>query len=167
MEAAMPTPGPEMDRLHMVVDGQWDMAVTYAPSPMMPAGGTATGQERSYPGPGGFSVVIESSATGPEDFSFKAMGVIVWDAADGAYRLYWFTSISPVAALFTGSWEGEDLTFAGTETVLGQVLSSRHRLSNIKPDSFDYAIDIGPSSDMLDRAITIRYSRAGHQGQLP
>lgn len=162
MTIEIPKPAPEMDRLLKVVEGRWDMTVTYAPGPLMPDGGMATGQERSDPGPGGFSVVIDSSSTGPLDFAFKAIGIITWDAVKGAYQLYWFTSISQVAALFTGKWEGEELSFVGTETVLGQTLSSRHRLSNIKPDSFGYAIDLGPSPDQLERAITIQYSRADH-----
>jgi hypothetical protein len=160
MEQTIPKPAAEIDRLLKILDGRWNMKVTYAPSPLLPEGGDATGQETSSSGPGGFSVVVDTLATGPGEFAFKAMGFIIWDDAEGVYRLYWFSSISPVASLFTGTWEDKDLSFVGTETIMGQTMSSRHRISNIKPDSFDYAIDMGPSSDKLERAITIQYSRA-------
>ena len=160
MAMAPPNPAGEMNRLLGVVEGRWDLAVTYAPSPFLPDGGEARGNERTYSGPGGYSAVIDAVATGPGAFEFKGIGAIVWDSTEVKYKLYWFSSISPTASLFDGEWEGEDLTFVGRENILGQTLSSRHRLSNIEPDAFDYAIDLGPSPDRLERAITIRYTRA-------
>lgn len=160
MTVAIPKPAEEMDRLLRILDGEWKLAATYAPSPMMPEGGQATGEEISYAGPGGFSVMFDTAVQGPGDFVFNARGIIVWDDTGSVYRLYWFSSISPVASLLTATWEDDALSFVGTESIMGQTLSSRHRLSNIKDDSFDYAIDLGPSPDRLERAISIQYSRA-------
>lgn len=43
--AAASSTGAEMSRLFRVVEGAWQTAVVYALSPMMPEGGTATGEE--------------------------------------------------------------------------------------------------------------------------
>lgn len=152
-------PSQEMDRLVQVLDGRWDMAVTYQPSETAPQGGTFTGHEISRRGPGGFSVLVESTSQGPAG-SFEGFGTIHWSTDERAYKLHWFTNLSSAPAVFTGRWEGSTLIFNGTETMMGQALASRHSITNIKSDSFHYIIDMGPTSAQLKTVITIDYTRA-------
>src|ERR671919_975348 len=139
MTEIMTKPAQEMDRLIELLDGRWDMAVTYESSEMAPQGGSFTGQEISRRGPGGFSVLVESTSQGPAG-PFEGFGTIHWSAEERAYKLHWFTNVSPIPAVFTGKWEGNDLVFNGTEIMMGRALASRHRITNIKPDSFHYVI---------------------------
>jgi len=159
MAEAQPKPAGEMEQLVKLLNGRWDMAVTYEPGEMAAQGFTGTGREVSRPGPGGFSVLVESTSSSPAG-TFEGFGMIHWSAREQAYTLHWFTNAAPVPAMFTGKWKGADLVFVGTETMMGKELASRHSITNIRPGSFDYAIDMGPTAAALKRFITIHYTSA-------
>jgi hypothetical protein len=148
----------EMEKLIGVVEGRWTTYVTIAPGPTLPDGGTSKGEEESRVGPGRASIILETRADG-DDGPFEGAGFIVWHQADRCYDLHWLTTLSPEPGLLRGSWEGEAATFEGFEYVAGQRLASCHRIFDIEPDSFGYTIDLGPTAETLQRAMTIRYER--------
>jgi Protein of unknown function (DUF1579) len=152
------TPTPEMKRVIDMLEGRWDMALTFAPGPMAPEGGTGKGQETSRPGPGGLSLLIETSASGPTG-PYDAGGIIEWSPDEHVYKLHWVSSLSHVGSYFDGTWVGDDLVFSGTEHVMGQAFASRHSITNIRPDAFLYTIDIGPTHEQRKRTITIDYTK--------
>lgn len=151
-------PAPEMTRLIELLDGHWDTSITYAPSERAPEGGTGEGQETSRPGPGGLSLLIETSSNGPSG-PYEAGGIIEWSPSEQVYKLHWMTSMSQVGSHFEGRWVGEDLVFDGTEAIMGETFASRHSITDIRSDAFLYTIDLGPTPEQLRRAITIEYSR--------
>lgn len=151
-------PTPEMERLVELLAGRWDLAITFAPGPMAPEGGIGEGQETSRPGPGGLSLLIETSSRGPAG-PYDAGGIIEWSPSEHVYKLHWVNSLSHVGSYFDGTWVGDDLVFSGTEHIMGQAFASRHSLNNIRPDAFLYTIDIGPTHDQLERTVTIDYTK--------
>jgi hypothetical protein len=152
------TPTPELQRLAALLAGTWNLAVTYAPGPLAPEGGTGTGQETSRPGPGGLSLFIETTAGGPAG-QYEAGGIIEWSATQRVYKLHWVSSLSHVGSYFDGTWVEEDLVFSGTENLMAQAFASRHAITNIRPDAFLYTIDIGATHDQLERTITIEFTK--------
>jgi hypothetical protein len=152
------TPTPEMQRLAALLAGTWDMTLTYAPGPLAPEGGTGTGHETSRPGPGGLSLLIETTSGGPAG-QYDAGGIIEWSATQLVYKLHWVSSLSHVGSYFDGTWVEEDLVFNGTEHLMGQAFASRHTITNIRPGAFLYTIDIGATHDQLERTITIEYTK--------
>lgn len=165
LEETMPlegplSPVPEMARLIELLDGEWDTSITYAPSDTAPDGGTGEGQETSRPGPGGLSLLIETSSQGPSG-PYEAGGIIEWSPSERVYKLHWMTSLSHVGSHFDGAWVGDDLVFNGTENIMGEAFASRHSITDIQSDAFLYTIDMGPTPDRLQRTITIEYTRRG------
>jgi hypothetical protein len=152
------TPTHEMRRLGALLVGTWDLALTYAPGPLAPEGGTGTGRETSRPGPGGLSLLIETTAGGPAG-QYEAGGIVEWSAAEDVYKLHWVSSVSHVGSYFDGTWVGADLVFDGTENLLGQAFASRHAITNIRTNTFLYTVDIGATHDQLERTITIEYTK--------
>lgn len=151
-------PTPEMKRLVELLTGGWDMTLTYAPGPLAPEGGTGTGQETSRPGPGGLSLLIETTSGGPAG-TYDAGGIIDWSPAERVYKLHWVNNLSHEASYFDGTWVGDDLVFNGTERIMGHAFASRHSITNIRPDGFLYTIDMGPTHEQLERTITIEYTK--------
>jgi hypothetical protein len=149
---------PEMRRLLVLLVGTWDTALTYAPGPLAPEGGTGTGEETMRPGPGGLSLFIETTAGGPAG-TYEAGGIIEWSPTERVYKLHWVSSVSDVGSYFDGTWVVEDLVFDGTENLMGQAFASRHSITNIRTDAFLYTVDIGPTHDQLERTITIEFTR--------
>ena len=150
---------PELQRLGAVLEGSWATTVKYERGPSG-AGGTGSGKETVRRGPGDQSLIIETTSTGPNG-EFSGLGVITWSKRESAYKLHWFTNLSPYASEFTGVWSGESIIFNGREWVGETELSSRHAISNIADGAFDYAIDMGPSATELMRTTTMRYRRVG------
>jgi hypothetical protein len=151
-------PSPEMQRLAALLTGTWDTTLTYAPGPLAPEGGTGTGQETSRPGPGGLSLLIETTAGGPAGL-YEAGGIIEWSATQHLYKLHWVSSLSHVGSYFDGTWVDEDLVFNGTENLMGQAFASRHTITDIRTDAFLYTIDVGATHEQLERTITIEYAK--------
>jgi hypothetical protein len=152
------TPTAEMQRLAALLAGTWDLAVTYAPGPLAPEGGTGTGQETSRRGPGGLSLFVETTAGGPAG-QYEAGGIIEWSATQQVYKLHWVSSLSHVGSYFDGAWVEGDLVFTGTENLMGQAFASRHAITNIRTDAFLYTIDIGATHDQLERTIAIEFTK--------
>lgn len=155
-------PAPEIQKVIDLLDGRWNLEITYEKNDYNPEGGTATGSETSRPGPGGFSLIFQTDSgdEGKASEEFAALGIIEWSPAENVYSLHWLNSLSPTSAFFKGSWEGDNLVFNGRESLMGPELASRHSLTEIQSDNFVYTIDMGPSPDKLQRVITIKYTKA-------
>jgi hypothetical protein len=150
----------ELKQLSEVIGGSWNTVVTYEPTPASPKGGTGAGSESVRVGPGGQSLIIETSSKSNSG-EFRGLGVITRSKPNEGYKLHWFTSASPHASEFIGKWHGQSVVFDGREWVGEQEMASRHSITNIKQNSFDYAIDMGPSPDKLRRTATLRFTKAG------
>ncbi len=158
----MPKPAPEIERLLQQLQGRWTTDEKHEPSEMLPQGGTGKGQEAIRPGPGKMSIIAEYSSQGPMG-EFAGIGLITWDPTAHVYRLHWTDNTGPGVTVTTGKWEGKDLVFNGTDTMMGKKLFSRHAFTELTPTAFTYTIDMGPTATQLKRAMTIKYTKVDMQ----
>ncbi|MEO5937043.1 MAG: DUF1579 family protein [Terriglobales bacterium] len=154
----MPKPAPEMERLIKQLEGRWTTEEKHEPSEMLPQGGTGQGQEQIRPGPGRLSMIVEYSSQGPMG-EFSGIGLITWGPAARVYRLYWTDNTNPALTMMTGRWEGKDIVFSGSETMMGKKVFTRHAITELTPNAFTYTIDTGQTAAQLKRAMTFKYTR--------
>ncbi|HUS20044.1 MAG TPA: DUF1579 family protein [Terriglobales bacterium] len=155
---AMPKPAPEIERITNMLQGRWETEEKHEPSEIVPQGGTGKGVEAIRPGPGGLSLISEYQSEGPGGI-FAGFGLMTWDSAAKVYHIHWTDNTAPGVSVMTGKWEGKDLVFTGSETMMGKKLFSRHAFTELAPTTFIYTIDMGPALTQLKRAVTIKYSK--------
>jgi hypothetical protein len=108
--AAMPQPGPEHQKLHMLA-GKWEGEEDLRPSPWGP-GGRAIGRYDMRVAVDGFFVVQDYEEEKDGRVVFRGHGVYGWDANDKVYTWFWVDSMGQMpAGPSRGRWEGDTLTF--------------------------------------------------------
>lgn len=106
-EMQIPKPGPEMAKLNFLM-GSWTMTAEYLKSPMVPEGMKQTGWYKAQTGPGGFSVIVDFEADGPQ---WNEIGheILTWSPKKNAYVVYTVGNGFPDAVVGMGHWEGGNL----------------------------------------------------------
>lgn len=157
----MPKPAPEMEKLIRQFAGTWSTHEKHEPNPMMPKGGEGSGSTTFRAGPGGNSLIEDyksQSAMG----TFQGHGVVWWDAQAGGYRSVWCDTMTPRCDVSKGvvKWQGDTMVSDPEEMDMGgQKMVMRGTYSEIKPGSFTFAMDVGPSVAQLKRGMTIHYTK--------
>jgi Protein of unknown function (DUF1579) len=152
----MPKPAAEMKELRDFI-GVWTTDEKFEPSPMMPAGGTATGTNTARLGPGGFSVLMDQrskSSMGP----FVGHGVFTWDPNDKVYRFVWTDSMSPGMVIETGRKEGDTLVFTGEMMMMGKKMAVKDVMSDRTPTSYTLTSYMNDGSGEK-KAMTIKFTK--------
>ena len=164
------TPTAEMKRVVDLLAGRWDMALTFAPGPMAPEGGSGEGQRRAGQDRAASRCSSRQHPAGRLGRA-DAGGIIEWSPSERVYKLHWVNTLSHVGSYFDGAWVGDDLVFNETEYIMGHAFASRHSITNIRPDAFHYTIDIGSTHEQLDgplpsitRSSQARQSRPDQSG---
>ena len=156
---------PEMAKLEKMLAGTWSIDVKSEPMMGMPAD-TGKGTDVVKRGPGGNSLtsdVRSTSAMGP----FTGHGVYWYDATAGGYKAVWCDTETPSGCALNGigKWQGDDLVFefdsAMPPNMGGGKMHMKETFSDVKPASFTFSIDGGPSADKMQHMMTIRYKKAG------
>jgi len=100
-----PKPGPEMDRLKLLI-GTWDVQGEYLKTPLTGEGGKQTGWYKAQLGPGGFSIIADFEDESPLG---KEIGheLFAWDATASAYTT---ATVGNFPGLVPGKaqWEGDN-----------------------------------------------------------
>ena len=78
--AALPRPGPEIERLVTTFSGTWSIVLKTDPNDKLPKGGTGHGEVVWRPGPGALSLIEEYHSTGDEEDFFWSEGNLVEQA---------------------------------------------------------------------------------------
>ncbi len=164
-DSGMPKPAPEIERVLQQFQGRWTTEEKHEPSEMLPQGGTGKGQEAIRPGPGKMSLIGEYVSQGPMG-EFAGIGLMTWDPTARVYHLHWTDNTNPVVSVSTGKWEGKDLVFTGTDTMMGKKVYARHAFTELTPTAFTYTLDMGPTATQFERAVTIKYTKA-NPSELP
>jgi hypothetical protein len=160
--AGLPKPAPEIERVLKMLQGRWQTEEKHEPSAMLPNGGVGKGQEGIRPGPGRLSLIGEYTSQGPMG-EFSGIGIMLWDSSERAYHLHWTDNTSPAMTVTTGRWQGDDLIFTGSEMQGDKRVYTRHGFTELKPDSFTYTLDVGPSATQLKRSMTVKYTKVNMQ----
>jgi hypothetical protein len=91
------------------------------------------------------------------------MGATWFDPADKMYHSFWCDNMSPTGCqiIGTGKWEGDNLVFTGESEMNGQKFTQKMVYSDIKPDSYTWAMSMGPSGGELKPFMTVQYTKVG------
>lgn len=152
-------PGPDVQNLML---GTWKTMAQYERTADMPNGGTASGIETWRPGPGGLSVIEESSEKNAQG-DMAGLAIAWWDAKAQGQRFVWCDSGNPdgcwvskeVAKWVDGSliWT-EERKHAGKRRVYSEVFR------DITPTSFTQVLQEGEPGGALETTVTIRATKA-------
>lgn len=107
----MPKPADGHRKLEALA-GDWEGTETMHPSDWDPAGGTATGRNRSRVSLGGFALINEYEQERDGAITFSGHGVTTYDPGTDLYTLHWFDSMGSPPEVFTGRFEGDVLTMS-------------------------------------------------------
>lgn len=157
----MAKPGPEIEKVNKFLDGKWTATVKFEPSDFMPQGGSGSGVEKIYPGPGGLSLITDYQAKPDPTGAFQGHGVMTWDPKEQAYKSYWFDNMTPGSFVETGKWEGDNLVFTGDMEMMGKKMNVREVYTDIKPNSFTWCEESSTNGGPTKRVMTITYKKAG------
>jgi hypothetical protein len=61
----------------------------------------------------------------------------------------------------SAKWEGDNLVITAESEATGKKMYMHETFTDIKPNSFTFNMESGPSPDQLKHAMTIKYVRAG------
>jgi len=160
--AAMPQPGPEMQRLVKTFVGTWTLSETYEPSERMPSGGAGReGQQIWRAGPGGLSLIEEYRSKSPSG-EISGLSVTWWDDKAQGYRALWCVNTNPggcVAMANLAKWEGDQFVLGDEFERNGKKFTFREVVSDITPTSFTQTLYQGESGGELKRMMTIRATK--------
>jgi hypothetical protein len=158
----MPAPAPEMTKLIKSLGGTWTVTEKHDPSPMMPKGGTGKGTATLTPGPGNLSLVEKYHSMGAMG-NFTGMGVFWWDPAAKVYHGLWCDNMTPNGCDASGTtkWDGDKLVGNMEMDMGGQKMVMRFTYANWKPNSFTMTMEMGPSTDKLQKSMTVTYTKGG------
>lgn len=152
---------PEMAKVEKAFAGRWKTSVKYEPAPEMgmPTGGTAEGMAMIHAGPAGNSLMEmfhSKSSQGP----FQGVMVLWYSAADKKYHRLWCDSDAPSCdAGGVGDWDGDNLVFTASGDMKGTKYTTKEIMSDIKPDSFTFELDMGIGDEAPKKSMTITYTR--------
>jgi len=155
--AALPHPGPEMQKLMSALTGTWSIALKSEPSHSSPQGGVGQGEETWRPGPGGLSLIEDYYSTGSEG-EIRGLGVTWWDEKEQRFQVTWCDNGTPAgcAVLKHGArWEGNQLVATDESDMGGKVFSFREVFSDFTPTSFTQTIYLGEPGGELKKVVTI------------
>lgn len=151
-------PGPDAQRLML---GNWSTRIQYEPSKDMPKGGTATGEEKWYPGPGGNSLIEEYRESGVAG-DIAGLGVAWWDSKAKGLHVVWCESTNPSGCSVPSGlahWENNQLVLTSEDETNGQKTKFKEVFSEITPTSFKQTLSLGEAGSELKLLVTIYATR--------
>ena len=157
-----PQPLPEMKKLAKMMAGRWNVEERFEVGPLAPQGGEAKGTESIHRGPGGLSLVSSYKFMGNMG-DYKGNGIIAWSPEDNVFKSFWVDNGMPGGSYAVGKWEGEDLVFTSTESIMGQPMALKMTYSGFTAEGFTLYLDIGEVGAQLKRSKTVKFTRQSRQ----
>ncbi len=154
-----PKPSPEMVKMTKLFAGKWNTDIKVEATPFGPAD-KGTGVETIRKGPGGFSLINDSTAKFEKAGPFTGHGIVYYDSAAKAYNGTWCDSWSPTCMPGgTGNWEGDKLVLTSSSEMGGQTLKFRHTYTFNK-DGYVYVLELADPSGAMKPWMTFTYTKA-------
>ena len=160
--AAMPAmkPSPEIQKLAKSLVGSYTTKETHDPGPIMPNGGTGTGEAKYALGPGGFSIIETYQSKSLMGGQFRGHGLLWYDAKAGGYRGVWCDNMSPACEVGgVSKWDGDKLVGVTDSEMMGKIVSMRDTISGISPQGFKFDMEISSEGSPMKHTMTIEYTR--------
>lgn len=154
-----PKPSPEMAKMTKLFLGKWDTTISVEATPFGPAD-KGTGTEIIRKGPGGFSLINDSTARFEKAGPFTGHGVVYYDAAAKAFNGTWCDSWSPACMPGgTGNFDGDKLVLTSSSEMDGHTLKFRHTYT-FSEKGYVYALEMADPSGAMKPWMTFTYTRA-------
>ena len=156
---ALPKPSPEMEKLSKLMVGDWTTDEKFEAGDFMPAG-TGKGSETTRLGPGGLSLVSDYHARNVMG-EVHGHGMIWWDPKEQVFRNLWCDNVAPSGCELSGpgKWDGDNLVFQDETELMGRKITMKVTLTDLKPDSHTFTVDVAGDNGQMQRAMTFRYTR--------
>lgn len=156
---ALPKPSPELEKLSKVMVGTWTTDEKFEANDFMPAG-TGKGSETTRLGPGGLSLVSDYHSKNVMG-EVHGHGMIWWDPKEQVFRNLWCDNVAPAGCELSGpgKWEGDNLVFHDETELMGRKIVMKVTLTDLKPDSHTFTVDIAGDNGEMQRSMTFRYTR--------
>jgi uncharacterized protein DUF1579 len=156
---ALPKPAPEMEKLSKLLVGNWTTEEKFEASDFMTAG-TGKGSESTRLGPGGLSLVSDYQSKNVMG-EVHGHGMIWWDPKEQVFRNLWCDNIAPSGCELSGpgKWEGDNLVFHDETEMLGRKIVMKVTLTDLKPDSHTFTVDVAGDNGEMQRSMIFRYTR--------
>ncbi|HYX68419.1 MAG TPA: DUF1579 family protein [Terriglobales bacterium] len=156
---ALPKPSPEMEKLSKVMVGDWVTEEKFEANDFLPAG-TGKGSESTRLGPGGLSLVSDYHSKNVMG-EVHGHGMIWWDPKEQVFRNLWCDNVAPSGCELSGpgKWEGDSLVFHDETEMLGRKIVMKVTLTDLKPDSHTFTVDIAGDNGEMQRGMSFHYVR--------
>ncbi len=157
--AEMPKPAPEMEKLSKLMVGNWTTEEKFEANDFMPAG-TGKGSETTRLGPGGLSLVSDYHSKNVMG-EVHGHGMIWWDPKEEVFHSLWCDNVAPSGCELSGpgKWEGDNLVFHDETEMLGRKIVMKVTLTDLKPDSHTFTVDLVGENGEMQRGMTFKYTR--------
>ena len=156
---ALPKPPPELEKLSKIMVGDWTTDEKFETNDFTPAG-TGKGSESTRLGPGGLSLISDYHSKNVMG-EVHGHGMIWWDPKEQAFRNLWCDNVAPAGCVLSGpgKWEGDNLVFQDEAELAGRKISMKVTLTDLKPDSHTFTVEIAGDNGTMQRGMTFRYTR--------
>ena len=156
---ALPKPSPEMEKLSKLMVGNWTTEEKFEANDFMPAG-TGKGSESTRLGPGGLSLVSDYRSRNVMG-EVHGHGMIWWDPKEQVFHNLWCDNVAPSGCELSGpgKWEGDNLVFHDETEMLGRKIVMKVTLTDLKPDSHTFTVDLMGENGEMQRGMTFKYTR--------
>ena len=151
-------PGPELQNLML---GTWRTEAQYQPTSDMPNGETAFGTEMWRPGPGGMSVIEESSEKNTKE-NMAGLAIAWWDAKAQGQRFVWCDNGNPDGCYVSkevAKWDRGSLIWTEEQEHSGKKRVYSEIFSDITPSSFTQVLQEGEPGGALKTTVTIHATK--------
>jgi hypothetical protein len=139
-QAPVPKPAPELSKLDYLA-GHWTTEGDLKPGPMGP-GGKVTSIDDSEWMDGKFFLVMRSKFSGASG-DVTGLAIFGYDSVNKVYTYNSFNSAGE-ADHYTGTLDGDTLTWSGSVPVGDKRLNTRYVTKQLSPTSYTYRFEITP-----------------------
>jgi Amidohydrolase family len=147
-------PGPDVQNLML---GTWSTKIDYPPSPSNPQGEVAEGTEIWRPGPGGRSVIEESSEKNAHG-DVEGIAIAWWDKKAQGQRFVWCDNSNPDGCYVSkevAKWHGNDLVWQEEQALAGTNRVYSETFKDITANSFTQVLQEGEPGQRLQNTAKI------------
>jgi hypothetical protein len=154
--AGPPKPGAEVKKLGYFA-GTWNIEADAKESPMA-AGGKMTTLDKCTWYSGGFSVICNSSGTGPTGV-VKSIGILGYNPEEKVYTYYGVDNAGHVDT-GKGTMDGKSWVFTNAEKMGGKLMHARYSMTDIAPDSYNFKMELSEDEKTWNTLMEGKATRA-------
>ncbi len=158
-EQGPPKPSAEMQKMTKAFVGKWNATVTMEATQFGPAD-KGTGTQTVRRGPGGYSLISDTTMKFDKSGPFSGHGVDYYDPAAKSFTGIWCDSWSPACmSAGTGNWQDDKLVMDSSMEMQGHTLKFHHTYA-FTPTGYTYTLEMADASGQMKPWMTFTYTKA-------